>query len=142
MSKQKTRASVSHSIFGHPLADLPISDLPTRLQVARHVLFLKEKKNASNADVIPQVAKSVTELWKRSNIPCQAVKTVKTKLQRLMQEGSKASKETKLSVKSQHFVQSLKQLFDIAGCQCKDFQACTCDKNTKVLTREREFLTD
>ena len=68
MSKQKTRASVSHStcIFGHSLADLPISDFPTRLQVAKHVLFLKKKKNASNVDVISQVVKSGTELWKHS----------------------------------------------------------------------------
>ena len=80
MSKQSTRASVSHSIFGNPLEDLPKSELATRLQVASHVLVLKQRKNASNLDVIPQVSKSIIELWKHAGIFFQAIKNVKIKV--------------------------------------------------------------
>lgn len=142
MSKQKTRASVSHSVFGRPLMDLPKTELPTRGQIARHVLFVKERKNASNSDAFPIVLETVTSLWKRAGIPTEPAKNINIKLKRLMEQGSKQSQYRTLSGKGQLFVDSLDKLFDIAGCQCQDFLKCSCDKDIKVPQKERDFLTD
>jgi len=86
--KPSTRASTSHSVFGGPLPELPISELPTRLQVGRHFIFLKENKFSANKDIVPQVADTLTDIWNRAGIPTQPPKNVKVKLLRLMEDAS------------------------------------------------------
>jgi len=86
MSKPHIRACASHGIFGSPLSELPLTELPTRIQVARHFLFLKENKYVSNKDVIPKLAETIIHLWNRSGIPTQSQKNIKTKLLRLVEE--------------------------------------------------------
>ena len=99
-----TRKAASHAVFGHPMPELPMTELPTR--------------------------------------PTQSLKNVKTKLTRLMDEGSKASKHGTGVDKSKQFMESLNELFDIAACQCKDLLECNCPKELKVPARERDFLLD
>jgi len=129
-------------VFGHPLQDLPTTELPTRLLVARHFLFLKDHKSSSNKDVLPQLSQALLDLWIRAGIPPQPLKNVKTKLMRLMDEGSKASKHGVSVEKSKQFLDRLNELFDIAACQCKDLLACNCPKELKVPAPERDFLVD
>lgn len=142
MSKQKTRASLCHSVFGNPLPELPMTELPTRIQIAGHLMFLKDRKNASNTDVVPQLAQTLIDLWNRASIPTESIKNVKTKIRQSMEEGSKVSQHGKLPEKSQSFIDSLHKLFDIAGCQCKDLLKCTCEKNMKIPAKEHDFLID
>ena len=134
--REKTRASSKHSIYGNPLPELPQTELPTRIQVARHFLFLKESKYACNKDVIPELSEKLVHLWNRAGIPTQSLKNVKTKLNRLCEEGSSSSRHGKEAGKSRKFEACLNGLFDIAGCQCKDMLVCTCEKEMKVLHRE------
>ena len=137
-----TRKAASHVVFGHPLQELPTNELPTCLQIARHFLFLKDHKSSSNKDVIPQLSQALVDLWIRAGIPPQPLKNVKTKLMRLMDEGSKASKHGIIAERSKKFLDSLNELFDIAACQCKDLLACNCAKELKIPARERDFLVD
>ena len=115
MSKPHIRACASHGIFGSPLSELPLTELPTRIQVAHHFLFLKENKYASNKDVIPELAETIIHLWNRSGIPTQSQKNVKTKLLQLVEEGSRSSRHGKEAEKTRKFLESLNNLFDIAG---------------------------
>ena len=69
------------------MSDLPLTELPTRIEGARYFLFLKENKYASNKDVIPELSEAIIHLWNRSGIPTQSLKNVKTKLLRLVEEG-------------------------------------------------------
>src|SRR5690349_13959037 len=92
MSQMITPKARSHAVFGNPLQDLPTTELPTPLQISRHFLFLKDRKSSSNKDVIPQISQALIDRWIRAGIPPQPLKNVKTKLIRLMNEGSKASK--------------------------------------------------
>ena len=142
MSQRTTRKVASHVIFGYPLQDLPTTELPTRLQIGRHVLFLKEHKSSSNKDIIPQLSQNVIDLWIRAGIPPQPLKNVKVKMTRLMEEGSKASKHGASVEKSRQFMEGLNKLFDIAACQCNDILACDCTKEQKIPARERDFLAD
>lgn len=142
MNKPQTRAGASHGIFGSPLSELPLTELPTRSQVARHFLFLKENKYASNKDVIPELAEAIIHLWNRSGIPTQSLKNIKTKLLRLVEEGSRSSRHGKQAEKTKKFEENLNSLFDIAACQCKDMSECVCEKEMKVPQRERAFLID
>lgn len=73
-----TRGSASHSIFGSPLIEMPASQLPTRGEVARHFLFLKENKYASNKEVLPVLAHVLIDFWNRASIPPQPLKNIKT----------------------------------------------------------------
>jgi hypothetical protein len=59
---------------------LPVSELPTRLQVARHFMFLKENKYASNTEIVPHLAQTVIDIWNRTGIPSQIFEAVKTSL--------------------------------------------------------------
>lgn len=142
MSQQRTRSSSSHSVFGSPLQELPTNELPTRLQVGRHFLFLKENKFCSNKYIAPDLAQILINIWNRASIPPQSLKNVKTKLLRFMQEASEACRHGKEAERTKEFEDSWDNLFDIAGCQCKDFAACQCVKEVKVPPRERDFLTD
>jgi hypothetical protein len=142
MSKRITRKAASHVAFGHPLQDLPTSELPTRLDVARHFLFLKDKKSSSNKDVIPQLSQALIDVWIRAGIPPQPLKNVKMKLMRLMDDGSEVSKHGISVEKSKKFMDSLNELFDIAACQCKDLLTCNCAKELKIPARERDFIVD
>ena len=142
MSQQRTRSSSSHSVFGSPLPELPTNELPTRLQVGKHILFLKESKFCSNKDIAPHLAQILIDLWNRASIPPQSLKNVKLKLLRFTEEASEASKHGKNAKNTKKFEESLINLFDIAGCQCKDFDTCQCVKEMKVPPRERDFLTD
>lgn len=143
MNKPKTRFSASHSVFGNPLSEFPTSELPTRMQVGKHIVFLKESKFSNNKELISHLAQTIIDLWHRAGIPPQPTKTVKTKLQRFLQEGSEVSKRAKRSDRrTRKFKDSLHSLFDISACQCKDIDACRCAKDMKVPAREREFLLD
>jgi hypothetical protein len=142
MSKQRTRSSSSHSVFGSPLPELPTNELPTRLHVGRHIMFLKENKFRRNNNIAPHLAQILIDLWNRAGIPPQPLKNVKTKLLRFMEEASEACKHGKQAEKTMKFEDSLNNLFDIAGCQCKDLVTCQCLTEMKVPPRERDFLTD
>lgn len=142
MSSLKTRSASSHSIFGSPLSELPLTELPTRLQVGCYFLSLKDSKYTSNKDTVPQVSQTLVELWTRAGIPSQPLKNVKLKVSRLMDEAAQASKQGKEAVKTVNFMETLHQLFDIAACQCEDLDTCKCDRDMKVPQRERQFLMD
>ena len=67
-SKYTARQSVSHSIFGPPLPELSIGQIPTRGDVGRHFLFLKENKYASNKEVLPVLSQLLTDLWNTASV--------------------------------------------------------------------------
>lgn len=142
MSILKTRSASSHSVFGSPLSELPLTELPTRLQVGRYFLSLKDSKYTNNKNIVPQVSQTLIDLWTRAGIPTQPLKNVKLKVSRLIDETAQASKQGKEAVKTVNFMETLHQLFDIAACQCQDLGACKCDKDMKVPQRERQFLMD
>ena len=142
MSQQRTRSTSSHSVFGSSLQELSTDELPTRLQVGKHILFLKENKFRNNKDVAPHLAQILIDHWNHASIPPQSLKNVKRKLLRFMEEASESSKRCMDAVKSKTFEDSLNSLFDIAACQCREFATCQCTKEMKVPSREREFLTD
>ena len=95
------------SLVRSPLSQLSLTELPTRSQVARHFLFLKENKYASNKDVIPELSETIIQLWNRSGIPTQSLKNAKTKLLRLVEEGSRSSRHGKQAEKKR---ESLKKI--------------------------------
>lgn len=142
MSSQMTRSASSNSVFGSPLTELPLTELPTRLQVGRYFLSLKDNKYNSNKSIVPQVSETLIDLWTRAGIPSQPLKNVKLKVSRLMDEAALASKHGKEAEKTINFMETLHQLFDIAACQCEDLGACKCDRDMKVPQRERQFLMD
>jgi len=108
MSKPKTRGYASHSIFGSPLSELSSSQLLlTRGQVARHFLFLKHGKYTSSKEVLPMLSQRLVDLWNHASIPTQPLKNIKTRLDRLMEEGSRASKRGRSAVKIAKFWESL-----------------------------------
>ncbi len=37
---------------------------------------------------------------------------------------------------------NISNLFDIAACICSDFDACCCERDKRIPTDEREFITD
>ena len=139
MSSLKTRSASRYSVFGSLLSELPLTELPTRLQVGRYFLSLKDSKYTSNKDIVPQVSQTLIDLWTRSGIPSQPLKKVKLKVSRLMDEAAQASKQGKEAVKTVNFMKTLHQLFDIAACQCEDLDACKCDRDMKVPQREPRF---
>src|SRR5688572_30856307 len=63
ISSLKTRSASSHSVFGSPLPELPLTELPTRLQVGRYFLSLKDSKYSCNKDIVPQVSQTLIDLW-------------------------------------------------------------------------------
>ena len=142
MSLRKTRSSVRHGLLGDSLSELPLSELPTASQVAKHFLFLKYNKYSNNKEIIPIISQSLIKLWERAGIPPQTFKNVKRKISRLMEECSATTKHGRESQKAQRFEASLKKLFDIARCQCHDFEHCRCAREDKVPQRERSFLAD
>jgi hypothetical protein len=142
MSKPKTRSSSTHSVFGNPLEEIPNTELPTKLQVGQHVMYLKDSKFSNNKDLIPHLAQVLIDLWYRASIPPQSLKAVKTKLHRFLQDGSDASKHGKQVDKTKKFENSLHQLFDITACQCQSLNECNCAKEVKVPAREHAFLID
>ena len=133
---------MSHSIFGAPLAELPSTQLPLQSEVARHFLFLKTNKHKSNKEIIPVLGQLLIEIWNRASIPSQSLKNVNTKLSRLMERGSEASKQGKRAQKALKFKENLTKLFDITFCQCLNFASCCCPKEMRVPKREQTFLTD
>lgn len=128
MSKQTTRATTSHTVFGSPVSELPLSELRTHLQVARHFLFLEENKYTSKKEVIPELAQAFAGLWNRASIPVQPIKNVKTKLLQLWKKVHMFRSKTSRPQNTKKFVGRLSQLFDIAECQCHDLSARHCEK--------------
>ena len=141
MNQQRTRAAARHCVLGESISELPQIELPTKLQIAKHFLHLKETKYSGHKELVPVICQSVIKIWDRAGIPQQPLKTIKTKLSRLMEECSETTKHAETD-KSKMFVQSLDKLFDIASCQCKNFDECACEKDKKIPRRERAFLMD
>ena len=142
MIKSTTRLSMSNSIFGAPLAELPSTQLPLQNEVARHFLFLKTHKHKSNKKIIPVVGHLLTEIWNRASIPPQSLKNVNTKLSQLIDMGSAVSKQGKRARRALKVKENLTKLFDIAFCQCLNFASCCCPKEMRVPKRKQTFLTD
>ena len=139
MSKSTTRLSMSHSIFGAPLTELPSTQLSLQSEVARQFLFLKTNKHKSNKEIIPVLGQLLIEIWNRASIPSQSLKNVYTKLDRLMERGSEASKQGKQARKALKFKKNLTKLFNITFCQCLNFASCCCPKEMRVPKREQPF---
>ena len=139
MSKSTTRLSMSHSIFGAPVAQLPSTQLPLQSEVARHFLFLETNTHKSNNEIIQVLGHLLIEIWNRASIPPQSLKNVNTKLSRLMERGSEASKQGK---RAQEVKENLTKLFDITFCRCLNFASCCCPKKMRVPKREQTFLRD
>ena len=142
MNLPKTRSTVRHSLLGNPLPELPLTELPTALQVSRHFRYLKDSKYSNHNEAIPAVSQALVELWDRAGIPSQTLKNVKRKVSRLTDACSKATRHGRKTQKSKTFKDSLSKLFDIASCQCHNFDSCRCERGNKVPQRERAFLMD
>jgi len=78
---------------------------------------LKHGKYTSSKEVLPMLSQRLVDLWNHASIPTQPLKKIKTRLTRLMEEGSRASKRGRSAVKTAKFWESLEKLFDIAFCQ-------------------------
>jgi len=133
MAKVKTRSTTSHSVFGAPLSELSFSQLPTHDTVARHFLFLKDSRYKSNKEIAPILCKKLIAIWDKANIPTQSSRAVTRKIIRLMESGSKQSKNKKTKM-------ALSSIFDICSCICSQLDRCKCRK--PVPSRERHFLCD
>ena len=62
MSKSTKRLSMSHSIFGAPLAELPSTQLPLQSEVAGHFLFVETNKHKSNNKIIQVLGHLLIEI--------------------------------------------------------------------------------
>jgi len=71
--------------------------------------------------------------WPLESRPTQALTNIEMRLNRLMEEGSQASKRGRSAIKTAEFWESLEKLLDIAFCWCQDFAACWCDKKMRHL---------
>ena len=64
-----TRNYKSHTIFGTPLFELPIGQLPTNVDVVRHAIALKSTKYARNKSILPVAVENVQKIWTKANVP-------------------------------------------------------------------------
>jgi hypothetical protein len=132
------------AFFGEP-SELRGDMLPTRVDVLRYTFFLFERSAAEQKMCPPmksfakEVSTRVVDIWKLTNIPMIAFKSVLVKVTReidLYQSNIK-----KQSNDFGDYVHSLEKLFDIAHCKCDSSVVCQCGPN-QVPESERAFIVD
>ena len=92
--------------------------------------------------VAEKVSENVRQLWFSASIPCVEINAIKRRILRKYDKVRLVRKETRSNKNKQALISKGKKLFDIACCQCKDFDQCTCKRSFRVPVNEREFLTD
>ena len=81
-----TRKYKSHKIFGAPLLELPVGQLPTNIDVARHAIALKSTKYSTNKSILPVAVENVQQIWVKASLPTMTRKSIENKLLRLLDD--------------------------------------------------------
>lgn len=137
------------------------SDLDTQLELFDEVIF-DEDILPCNAEVLGflyytknnheyhkkltecagQVVRRVVYCWERLGIPLECVKSVRTKIQKLLKKYQQTKKYLRLN-REQVEIAYLKDLFYVAKCKCVLYNiTCNCTPVNKVPSNVLPFLLD
>ena len=98
--------------------------LPTRLDVLKHFLYIKEYSNVPNRDLVNVICKElspvISNVWSKASLPCVSDKSIHRQLETLYRSyknlkknysTKKDSQSKSFDDKSQMFIDESKQLF-------------------------------
>lgn len=140
-----TRKKTSCPVYGRA-SELPITQLPTIGNVMQFYMSRKSEhsKTTPASKIVNEVAKNVIDVWIKAGIPTITLRSTGHKLENLHQElrslMKKKGKIKETGIKELRVNSS--KLFDISACKCSDFDACCCEREKRIPTDEREFITD
>ena len=147
-----TRSSSQFPLFNE-VHDLRNNQLPTYGDILKCILWCKvEKKRVNGNDpsvkhIVKTITDRVIEIYNRASIPTVSKVRVNElifgyhlKYQNIIKnyKSTLQSQITKLNA----FKESSNILFDFCSCKCKGIILCTCSKEKKVPSIERDFLLD
>ena len=140
-----TRGRHTCPIYGIA-SELPRNQLPTVGDTMRCYEILKTNSpvNTKLNQIIHRAAVEVIKIWNNAGIPTVSLRRVEQKIESIhksLKSDLKKKRELKINAISASKQESL-YLFDVAACQCLDFNDCCCSRELKVPLLEREFLTD
>lgn len=130
-------------IFGRA-EDLNLDLLPTNGDILRYYFFEFERcynAQLSYKNFTSHVTDKVIEIWRKLPMELLQRKSIFNKLNALVDSYRKVTKRTKLATKFEEFVNSLKNLFNIAKCKCNLIILfnCTCGNTPLIL---KSFMVD
>lgn len=140
-----TRAQLTCPVYGIA-NELETKQLPNIREVMQHFSFIQTQfpTNIKTSDIAIKVATNVLEIWNKASIPTVSAKRVQQKIESL-RKALRVILKRKGEAKNTAFSlawQESSNLFDIAECQCLEYNNCACPRDAKVPTLEREFLLD
>ena len=152
-----TRSATEDEVFGQFLDKLPENHLPSRIEVARHILFrrdrdcdssfmrsgklIKSLKPATKLRIIHDICEKLIYIWQeKASIPVKSNRAIERNIETLMDEILSCSKDIN-SFKGSHgnkpdwkieFIRAkgFLSLFDISLCQC--FSKCKEEKEFDI----------
>ena len=136
-------------IVGRPSL-FAINVLPTNGEIIKEWLQLQlnEAKPGiipSRCQIITDISSKLRQLWISASIPIISPEGIRKKLDNLFdlyRDLKKSYKRDNEKPKFQVKADTLRLLFDISVCKCKDFEQCRCPKDRKVPKEEQIFLID
>lgn len=126
-------------------ADLSDLKLPCIIDVLKYYFYLAERvraksKSFSYKTLTTHVTDKLIEIWSKLGLPIMQKRSVHTKLNKLLEKYRSETKQKTTSSTYPVFVQSTKELCNIAICKCNLKTAvCSCESIPKNL---KEFMLD
>lgn len=133
-------------LFGEA-QDLNADLIPTYGDILRYFFFLYTqckdphiKPTMSLKNLTPHVADKVLEIWHKLPIEIILRRSVVNKLNRFMDSYAEIRKSTKVKDNREEFVNSLKNVFSIAKCNCNlKTSVCKCGNTPLII---KAFMVD
>ena len=137
------------------------TDLPTRRDLLRYMVYLKEQNECiSIAELVNIVYSKLILLWSKANTLFSPPvifleRSIKRKLKSLWDEASKCTNPTVKKNMLQKFIANIDKLFDITSCNClisscDDVQcqgckvnahiSCICPQGSKIPLKELVYI--
>ena len=120
--------------------------LPTKLDLWRHYLYLISVKSGTKewtqftplSVKIDAVCEDLASIWNKTGIPHQLTdRAGKKKVALVITKGKSLQKHM-----NKEKFEEMNKLFDVARCQHKIGEICTCKMDDQVLPSWKEFLED
>lgn len=145
------RSETEHFCLGSP-RDLPINQLPTNEDVINYVRLLQQQSSKGKLfekdlaeNIFKPVALRITQMWLNEGIPILTSKSVQRKVANCYKHFrllNKCNTEKSSINRINQKKTTLRKLFDIALCKCKNLRQCRCPRNNRVPSAEVDFLRD
>ena len=115
--------------------------LPTFIDIGKHYNYILTKKKQS----IKEVGDEICKIWNSASLPFISRLNVHQKVRRyieVIENLCKYINKTTFDMKLAEHIQKYDILFDICSCKCINMDNCKCAKDSKVPTKERDFIID